>query len=390
MEDVIDVMEELLTKVVETENRRNQSQIPDNIINLNLVKNKDDGVEIIVLDDSLPKAFECPSGANMQVDPLKIDMDSIVIKKEPLLKVVDCNELIHNLDTEEGAMEKLDAIDLAMEVVEEIIVEEVIVGNELDQTDSIDHKADAIKVECEEQIIDIRDGRSKKLEVNDNGCPQLIDIKVETSGGNGNEEDGDDEHEDDEYDDEGDDEEDEEEEGKDIKRDKLLGENDMKSENKGTKLLEQQPEGEEAVNVITEVTVNRRSSQESTTTTTTTTTTETSTADSSCSSSDSEDDSSSSNDSSNSSSNSDSDSVSDAMSDEAKQTHQTMARATSVALTSKTKSEATLTSKSEDKRDSNGDDEHDAHQGMYGTANDTCDTKCGVYGTKQGLYYIAL
>jgi hypothetical protein len=383
MEDVIDVMEDLLTKVVEMESRRNQSHAPDIAINLNPVKNKEDGMEVILLDDLLPKAFEFPNEANVQVDPLRIDNDSVAVKKEPVIEMVDRKELAQNFDTEEGAMENFDAIDLAMEVVEEIVVEEVVVGDELDEMDGIDQEANIITNECEEKIIDIRDVRSTKVEINDDKCPQVIDTKVETSRENGNDEDGDDEHDDgdDEYDDDDDEEEEQEDEdGKDIKRDKLPEGTAVKSENKKTRLFEQPPEGEVAGNVIPEVSVNRRSSQESTTTTTTTTT-ETSTAGSSSSSSESEDDSSSSNeDSSNSSSNSDSDNISDAISEEAKGTPQTVSSAASGAFTNETKSKITAKGQHEKNRGNDGHDEHDTKHGMY-------DIKYSIHYTKHYAAY---
>jgi hypothetical protein len=394
MEDVIDVMEGLITKVVEVESGRDQARCmvesPDNK-NVNPVRNKDDGVEVIILDDTMHKTFESPSEVIVQVDPLSIDPENAAIKKEPVTELVDCKDLVvHELYTEAN----LDDIDLAMEVVEEIVVEEVMVDDELDQTSNSEHKANVIKDECEEQITefkmsetstDIRDMvGGLKAEANDDKCPQLSDTKMETAGYNGNGDDVDeceddiDDGDDDEYDGDDDDDDDEDEddvdeeeaaeegeegEKKDIKRDDLHGGSDMKSENKTTKSPKQQPEAEDMGNVIPEVSVNRRSSQESTTTTTTTT--ETSTANSSSSSSGSEGNSSSSNeDSSKSSSNSDSDNASDSNSEEAVET----VRATSAALTDKKKSQVPSAAKRQDlkKKHSNGTDEQDGNHGMYG------------------------
>lgn len=405
MEDVIDVMEGLITKVVEAESRRDQSwctvDTPDNI-NVNPVRNKDDGLEVIILDDTLHKTFESPNEANVQVDPLSIDTENVVIKKEPLTEMVDCKELVvHELYTEEN----LDDIDLAMEVVEEIVVEEVNVDDELDQTSNSEQKANVMKDECEDQITefkmlevstDIRDVvGSAQVERNDDKCPQLSDAKVETGGYSGicedvdeceddddddddgddedDEYDGDDDDDDDDEDDDDDDDdeeeaEEEEEGGKDIKNDELHGASDMKLENKTPKSPEQQPETEDMGSMIREVSVNRRSSQESTTTTTTTTTTETSTANSSSSSSDSEGDSSSSNeDSSKSSSNSDSDNASDSNSEEAEQAAETIIGATSTALTDKKNSQVPLAAKRQDvkKKDNDGDDEEGGNYDHY-------------------------
>lgn len=398
MEDVIEVMEGLITKVVEGESRRDQTwctvETPDNI-NVNPVRSKDDGVEVIILDDTLHKTFESPNEVNMQVDPLSIDTENVVIKKEPVTEMVDCKELVvHELYTEAN----LDDIDLAMEVVEEIVVEEVIVDDELDQTSNSENKANVIKDECEEQITefkmleasrDIRDVvGSAKIEANDK-CPQLSNAKMESGGYNGNGEDVDEECEDDDDDNDGDDEDEydgdddddgddeeveeedddeaeEEEEGKDIKSDDVRRESDVKLENK-TLTTEQQPETEEMEAMIPQVAINRRSSQETTTTTTTTTTTETSTANSTSSSSDSEGDSSSSNeDSSKSSSNSDSDNASDSNSEEAEQAAETITRTTSTVLTDKKKSRVPSTAKREDvKKKDDGDDKLGGNYGMY-------------------------
>jgi hypothetical protein len=390
MEDVIDVMEGLITKVVEAESGRDRprrvAESPDSI-NTNPVRNKDDDVEVIILDDTLHKTFESPSEAHVQLDPLSIDNENVAIKKEP---VAGCKELaMHELYAEAN----LDDIDLAMEVVEEIVVEEVIVDGELDQTSTSEHKANVIKDECEEQVTefkvsetctDIRDvAGGTKVEENDGKCPQFSDTKTETAGYNGHAEDVEDECEDDvddgdddEYDgDDDDDDEDEdddddeeeaeeaEEEGrKDVKRDDLHGGSDMKLENKTTKLPKQQPEVRNVGGVMPEVSVNRRSSQESTTTTTTTT--ETSTANSSSSSSGSEGDSSSSNeDSSKSSSNSDSDNASGCNSEGA----ETVARATSAAVADKKSHHAPSAAKREDvkKKRGGGTEELDGNYGTY-------------------------
>jgi hypothetical protein len=376
MEDVIDVMEDLITKVTEMESRRCQSQSanppPDNVTNVNPVKCKSGSTEIIVLDESLPKAFEYQNDMNVPVDPLSTDSENVVMKKEPVTEMVVCKEVIRTLAPED----KLDEIDLAMEVVEEIVVEEVIVDDELDQISSGEHKAN----ECEEQITEfktsqacssIMDGEGVKIQPDASECPQLIGTKLETSGDNGNGEDGDDECEDDdddEYDGDDDDDDEEEEEGKDVKKDELSGGNGVMSENKPPKLTEQQPATDDLGNIMPEVSINRRSSQESTTTTTTTTTTETSTANSSASSSDSEGDSSSSNeDSSNSSSNSDSDNASESNSEEAEQTTGTSARVASTTLTDKKSSQVPATAKGEGakKRDIVGDHEQGPKYGMY-------------------------
>ncbi|PNF31327.1 hypothetical protein B7P43_G11550, partial [Cryptotermes secundus] len=326
----------------------------------------------------------------MQVDPLSIDTETVVIKKEPVTEMVDCKELVvHELYTEAN----LDDIDLAMEVVEEIVVEEVIVDDELDQTSNSENKANIIKDECEEQITelkmleassDVRDVvGSSKVEASGDKCPQLSNTKMESGRYNRNGGDVDDECEDDDDDNDGDDEydgdddddddndeveeeeddetEEEEEEkgGKDIKRNELHGASNMNLENETPKLPEQQPETEEMENMIPEIPINRRSSQETTTSTTTTTTTETSTANSTSSSSDSEGDSSSSNeDSSKSSSNSDSDNASDSNSEEADQAAETITRTTSTALTDKKKSQGPSPAKREDGRKKDyGDDE---------------------------------
>jgi hypothetical protein len=393
MEDVIDVMEGLITKVVEVESGRDRPRCvvesPDSI-NVNSVMNMDDDVEVIILDDTLHKPFESPSEVYVQVDPLSIDTENVAVKKEPVSDLADCKELVvHELYTEAN----LDDIDLAMEVVEEIVVEEVMIDDELDQTSNSDHKENVIRDECEEQITefkisetctDIRDVvGGTKVEANDDKCPQLSDTKMETAAYNGNGEDVDDECEDDvddgdddEYDgdnddddedEDDDDDEDEEEEAeeegrKDVKRDDLHGGSDMKLENKTTKLPKQQPETRNMGSVMPEMSVNRRSSQESTTTTTTTT--ETSTANSSSSSSGSEGDSSSSNeDSSKSSSNSDSDNASGSNSEEA----DTVARATSAALTDKKTHHVPSAAKREDlkKQHSDGTDKQDGNYGMY-------------------------
>jgi hypothetical protein len=373
MEDVIDVMEDLITKVTEMESRRNQSPctVPtsDNVTNVNPLKSKSGSMEIIVLDESLPKAFEYQNEMNVQVDPLSTDIENVVIKKEPVTEMVVCKEVIRTLDAEGN----LDDIDLAMEVVEEIVVEEVIVDDELDQISDGEHKAN----ECEEQITEfqplqasasVMDAETVKVQPDANKCPQLIDAKAEASGDNGNGEDGDDECEDDDDEYDGDDDDDDEEEGRDVKKNELPGGNGVTSESKPPALTEQQPDAEDLENVIPEASINRRSSQESTTTTTTTTTTETSTANSSSSSSDSEGDSSSSNeDSSNSSSNSDSDNASESNSEEAEQTTATPVGVASSALADKKMSQVPVTAKREGakKGDHVGDDEQGPKHGMY-------------------------
>jgi len=377
MEDVIDVMEDLITKITETETRRNQSPstVPksDDVTNVNPVTSKSGNMEIIVLDESLPKAFEYQNEINVQVDPLSTDIENVVSKKEPVTEMVVCKEVIRTLDAEDN----LDDIDLAMEVVEEIVVEEVIVDDELDPTSSGEHKANG----CEEQVTkfktlqastNIMDDERVKVQADASKCPQLIDCKVEGSGDNGNGEDGDDECEDDDDDDDDNDDEydgdddDEEEEGKDVKKD-LTGGNGVTTDNKPPTLTEQQPEAEDLENIIPEVSINRRSSQESTTTTTTTTTTETSTANSSSSTSDSEGDSSTSNeDSSNSSSNSDSDNGSESNSEEAEPTTATPSVASS-ALTEKKTRQIPVTAKGAGakKRDSARNDGQGPNHGMY-------------------------
>jgi len=382
MEDVIDVMEDLITKITETETRRNQSPstVPtsDDVTNVNPVKNKGGNMEIIVLDESLPKAFECQNEINVQVDPLSTDIENVVIKKEPVTEMVVCKEVIRTLDAEDN----LDDIDLAMEVVEEIVVEEVIVDDELDPTSSGEHKANG----CEEQVTEfktlqastsIMDDERVKVQADASRCPQLIDSKLEGGGDIGNGEDGDDECEEEEEDDDdnnnddddnydGDDDE-EEEEGKDVKKDDLTGGNGVTTDNKPPTLIGRRPETEDLENIIPEVSINRRSSQESTTTTTTTTTTETSTANSSSSSSDSEGDSSTSNeDSSNSSSNSDSDNGSESNSEEAEPTTATPSVASSSVTDKKTR-QIPVTAKSggAKKRNSAQNDGQGPNHGMY-------------------------
>jgi len=378
MEDVIDVMEDLITKITETETRRNQSPstVPtsDDVTNVNPVKSKSGNMEIIVLDESLPKVFEYKNKINVQADPLSTDIENVVIKKEPVTEMVVCKEVIRTLDAEDN----LDDIDLAMEVVEEIVVEEVIVDDELDPTSSGEHKANG----CEEQVTEfktlqastsIMDDERVKVQADASKCPQLIDCKVEGSEDIGNGEDGDDECEDDDDDDDDDDDEydgdedDEEEEGKDVKKVDLTGGNGVKRDNKPPVLIEQQPEVEDLENIIPEVSINRRSSQESTTTTTTTTTTETSTANSSSSTSDSEGDSSTSNeDSSNSSSNSDSDKGSESNSEEAEPTTASPSVASS-ALTDKKMRQISVTAKGggAKKRDGARNDGQGPNHGMY-------------------------
>jgi hypothetical protein len=380
MEDVIDVMEGLIIKVVEVESRKNESrytgQSPDNI-NVTPVRNKD-GVEVIILDDSLHKTFESPNEVNVQVDPLSIDTENVAIKKEPVTEMVDCKEVaIHEPCTEAN----IDDIDLAMEVVEEVMVDEV------DQTINSEHKPNVMKDECKEQITEFREvvGDTKFGAIDDR-CPQSVGTKMETVGYNGNGEDvgvecdddvdggdGDDEYDGDDDDDDEDDgndeeeaDEEEEETKRDVEREDLHGGSGMKSGNKTPKLPEKQPEAEGMKSVIPEASRNRRSSQESTTTTTTTT--ETSTANSSSSSSDSEGNSSSSNeDSSKSSSNSDSDNASDSNSEEAEQTAETTTRGMSAAPTHKKKNQVPSAAKREDvkKKHSNVDEEQDGNYGMY-------------------------
>lgn len=375
MEDVIDVMEDLITKITETETRRNQSPstVPsDDVTNVNPVKSKSGNMEIIVLDESVRKAFEYQNEINVQVDPLSTDTENVVVKKEPVAEMVVCKEVIRTLDAEDN----LDDIDLAMEVVEEIVVEEVIVDDELDPTSSGEHKANG----CEEQVAEfktlqtstsIMDDERVKVQADDSKCPQLIDSKVEGSGDIGNGEDGDDECEDDDDDDDDveydGDEDDEEEEGKDVKKDDLTGGNGVTTDNKPPTLIKQQPETDDLENIIPEVSINRRSSQESTTTTTTTTTTETSTANSSSSTSDSEGDSSTSNeDSSNSSSNSDCDNDSESNSEEAEPTTATPSVASSALADKKTR-QIPVTAKGggAKKRDSARNDGQGPNHGMY-------------------------
>ena len=369
MEDVIDVMEDLITKITETETRRNQSPstVPtSDVTNVNQVTSKSGNMEIIVLDESLPKTFEYQNEINVQVDPLSTDIENVVIKKEPVTEMVVCKEVLRTLDAEDN----LDDIDLAMEVVEEIVVEEVIVDDELDPTSSGEHKANGCEFKTLQTSTSIMDDERVKVQADASKRPQLIDCKVEGSGDIGNGEDGDDECEDDDDDDNDDeydgDDDDEEEEGKDVKKDDLTGGNGVTTDNKPPTLIEQQPEAEDLENVIPEVSINRRSSQESTTTTTTTTTTETSTANSSSSTSDSEGDSSTSNeDSSNSSSNSDSDNGSESNSEEAEPTTATPSVASS-ALTDKKTRQIPLTAKDggAKKRDSARNDGQGPNHGM--------------------------
>ncbi|XP_069674696.1 calcineurin-binding protein cabin-1-like isoform X2 [Periplaneta americana] len=348
MRDVIDVMEEIITKVVESENARLQSLPPvqsseivkEKVVNSNTIK--DDDVETIILDDSLPQVFQSADRA----DPPNLNIEN-VIKKE----IEECQDM----ETEEGAIEKLDAIDLAMEVVEEVVVvveegnddcdgngnggnddednddDENENDDDLEQTDI---KENINKEESEKEVSEFKKLQGSNIITNtvsttpkvgnEDKHSQLVESKEVASGENkgnvdGEEEDDDDDEDDDDEDNNGSDDnydgddDDDEEEVKDDKKDFSSSKSDVKKE-----LPEQPPERE---GIMPEVSINRRSSQESTTTTTTTTTTETSTANSSSSSSDSEGDSSSSNeDSSNSSSSSDSDNSSDSNSDDADDT----------------------------------------------------------------------